>query len=236
MNAIFEFAIAVDFISLNNLTNYKKIFHILISMINTIFFDVGGVILNLEGSFQNLLEFIKPENPKEFWQEFNILAVPACQGKQSFNDFLRDVAKKYGKNISDNSLDDLWMKNVQETMKINSDVVNIIKKLKKQNYKLGVISNTIKEISEVSGSHPEDMVGKNIFDVILSSHELGIAKPQKEIFELAMKKIYSKPEECVFIDDVQKYVNVADSLGINGILFTDAEDLDEKLKELNVLT
>ena len=205
-------------------------------MINTIFFDVGGVILDLKGPFMNLISFIKPKDPKGFWQEFNLLAVPACQGKESFNDFLRKIGKKFGIEISDKIIDSLWLKDYSNKIKLHHDVIDLIKKLKQNGYKLGVISNTIKELSEIPESDPIRMVGEGIFDVVVLSHEIGIAKPQKEIFDYALKKIGSRPEECIFIDDVKKYVDVANSLGIHGILFKDAKDLEERFENLDIST
>ncbi|MBI5392693.1 HAD-IA family hydrolase [Candidatus Woesearchaeota archaeon] len=59
-------------------------------------------------------------------------------------------------------------------------------------------------------------------------------KPQPEIYKIALQKINCKPEETVFIDDMQKYVDGANAVGIHGILFQDAEQLKDDLKKLGV--
>ncbi len=55
-------------------------------------------------------------------------------------------------------------------------------------------------------------------DKIVSA-DVGCRKPQKEIYELALKRIGKKAEECCFIDNSVSNLNVAAELGILPILF-----------------
>lgn len=58
-------------------------------------------------------------------------------------------------------------------------------------------------------------------DLIVYSHEEGVAKPDRRIFELTCKRLGVKPEEMIFLDDVEEYVAGAREAGIRGIRFTD---------------
>jgi len=63
-------------------------------------------------------------------------------------------------------------------------------------------------------------------DKIVSA-DVGCRKPQKEIYELALKRIGKRAEECCFIDNSVSNLNVAAELGIVPILFNrDQEDYD----------
>lgn len=79
-------------------------------------------------------------------------------------------------------------------------------------------------------------------DKIVSA-DVGCRKPQKEIYELALKRIGKRAEECCFIDNSVSNLNVAAELGIlpilfnrdqeeyNGIVVNSFEELAEFLKK-----
>ena len=50
---------------------------------------------------------------------------------------------------------------------------------------------------------------------------MNLAKPDVEIFELAAKRLGLSPDECVFVDDVQEYLDGADIAGMKTILYED---------------
>ena len=56
-------------------------------------------------------------------------------------------------------------------------------------------------------------------DLIIYSHEVGIAKPERRIFELTCEQLGMHPEEIIFLDDVEQHVLAARSIGIHAILF-----------------
>lgn len=53
----------------------------------------------------------------------------------------------------------------------------------------------------------------------------GYAKPEKECYEILLNKYSLLPEECLFIDDSLANVQVAESLGIKSIHFTNFDIL-----------
>ncbi len=71
-----------------------------------------------------------------------------------------------------------------------------------------------------------------IFDVssvILSGR---LAKPCGEIFRLVLKKLHTRPIECIFVDDTKENIWMARQLGFNVVLFRGAHDLKARLKAL----
>ncbi len=67
-----------------------------------------------------------------------------------------------------------------------------------------------------------------IFDPIIYSHEVGVAKPDPAIFELATSLLGVAPPEMIFVDDVPGHVDAASSLGIHAIQHrTTAETIAE---------
>ena len=67
---------------------------------------------------------------------------------------------------------------------------------------------------------------------IVVSYEVGVMKPDHLIYREALRRSDSRAEDCVFIDDKVKYVNVANELGMHGIVYDPKNDLNaNKLKQ-----
>jgi epoxide hydrolase-like predicted phosphatase len=58
-------------------------------------------------------------------------------------------------------------------------------------------------------------------DVIIYSHEVGMSKPDRRIYELTCERLGVQPEEMIFVDDVAPIVDAAREMGIQAILFKD---------------
>ncbi|MGA7339675.1 MAG: HAD family phosphatase [Terracidiphilus sp.] len=63
------------------------------------------------------------------------------------------------------------------------------------------------------------------FDVLVWSYELGIAKPDAAIYRYTLKKLGTRPEETLFIDDKPVNIEAAQALGMKGIVFSTVERL-----------
>lgn len=60
---------------------------------------------------------------------------------------------------------------------------------------------------------------ENLCDLIIYSHEVGVAKPDRRIFELTWQRLGVQPEEMLFLDNTQVHVEAALACGIQAILF-----------------
>ncbi len=60
-------------------------------------------------------------------------------------------------------------------------------------------------------------------DLLVYSHEEGVAKPDRRIYELTCERLGVQPEEVIFVDDAEKCIAGARELGIHAILFRDTE-------------
>ena len=73
-----------------------------------------------------------------------------------------------------------------------------------------------------------------ITDLIVYSHEEGIAKPDPRIFARTCERLGVRPDEAVFLDDSARHVAAARALGMAAILFADTAqaiaDLDACLR------
>ena len=124
-----------------------------------------------------------------------------------------------------------FMNNFDKYRYIQQDVLEIIKKLKNQGYKVYLLSNT--------NEYSYEKVIKDIeylFDGVVLSCKIHMIKPYEGIYKYLIDKYNIIPEESLFIDDREDNIKTANSLGINGraVKPDDVEDIKLVLKEYEI--
>ncbi|MBW3621713.1 MAG: HAD family phosphatase [Actinobacteria bacterium] len=69
-------------------------------------------------------------------------------------------------------------------------------------------------------TYPRERLGE-MFDVLVISGEVGLRKPDPAIFQLTLDELGLEAGACVFVDDLDRNVEVARSLGMTGVLHRD---------------
>ncbi|NNK57018.1 MAG: HAD family phosphatase [Desulfofustis sp.] len=113
--------------------------------------------------------------------------------------------------------------------KINQEVVDLIKTLV-GNCRLGIVSNHPPGLEEWLA----DWQILELFDTVVSSAEVGVAKPDEKIFQIALERLGIEAAEALFIDDTEEHVLAARSLGMAGHHFSSAGALVDHLSELGI--
>lgn len=195
------------------------------SKIKAIFFDMGGVLVIPKPGYEHINKrWIETIDMSAEWNE---MWFEVMRGKGDLGDFNKMLVerkvfeKEFVEILSDR----------EKREHINLELVKIIKKLRKK-YKVGLLTNNWAENIEYQKKH---FGNYSIFDVVVSSHEVGMTKPDKEIFIEAAKRIGCKLSECVFVDDWDKNVEAANKLGMKGIQFINNDDLILSLEKLKIL-
>ncbi|XBG79846.1 HAD family phosphatase [Enterococcus cecorum] len=87
--------------------------------------------------------------------------------------------------------------------------------LKKQGYKLFVLSNTAASYYDLAkkGYLPID----EILDGKILSYEVEMVKPDVAIYQYLLDKYGLEAQNCVFLDDIKGNIEAAQSLGMQGI-------------------
>lgn len=114
---------------------------------------------------------------------------------------------------------------------IDEDVVALAKALRPK-YRVGMISNTTKrlekELLEPRGLH-------ELFEIVVNSARLGVAKPDAEIYHYAADELGVEREACVHIDDLEPNVQGAIDAGFQSVHYRGHfPDLAAGLRELGV--
>lgn len=182
-------------------------------MIKNIIFDIGNVILDFNID-RVLNEFSDSKDEQEFINK-NIIESPEWLGNALIDTgyLTRDDAIKIVQDRTNHSNDkliiDFW-KNYNKFAKIDERVLNLIKKLKTNNYRIYLLSNI--------NPYTHELVKKSgLFEIVdgyVLSYKEHMIKPYKSIYNTLLKRYNLKPEESVFIDDNEKNIITGNLLGI----------------------
>ncbi len=70
----------------------------------------------------------------------------------------------------------------------------------------------------------------DLFDVVVISAEVGLAKPDPRIYRLALDRLGVSPQEALFIDDAAENVEAAVALGLRGLRFVNSDQVLDELQ------
>ncbi len=85
----------------------------------------------------------------------------------------------------------------ESLQKVEYRIVSLLRELKERGYKIGLISNCFWEEAEAIRAS----VLAPFFDVMLLSCEVGMQKPEHEIFERCLTELSVAPEDCLYVGD-----------------------------------
>lgn len=116
-----------------------------------------------------------------------------------------------------------------DTVKIKKGTVAVIRELKKQGHTIVLLSNAPHIFLHRILSRDNLYY---LFDFKVISCEVGIAKPNPDIYDIVLKQYQGKYQKIYFIDDNIHNVIASRNMGIEGILFEDEKSLIKKIGRL----
>ena len=73
---------------------------------------------------------------------------------------------------------------------------------------------------------------RSLFDEVVISAEVGLHKPQPEIYLLAAERLGVRPEDCVFVDDLRENCAGAEAVGMTAVLHRESAETIARVEEL----
>jgi putative hydrolase of the HAD superfamily len=97
-------------------------------------------------------------------------------------------------------------------------MVDTVRQLRGAGYRTALLTNNAREWEPMWRSMiPVD----ELFDVVVDSSVVGLRKPDPAIYELTCARLELRPDECIFVDDLQCNVDAAAELGMEVLHCTD---------------
>lgn len=202
------------------------------SKIDTIIFDLGGVLIDWNPEYVYLDAFKGDREKMQWffdnictsdWNENQDAGYPLAQATkdlvEKFPEYDTLIKKFYGE----------WEKMLGGPVQGSVDILD--KLLKSNLYKIVALTNWSNETFPNALERFEFL---HRFEGIVVSGNEKTRKPFKEIYEITLNRFEIIPENAIFIDDNLRNIEAANKLGIHGIHFKNPEMLVQELKKLNI--
>jgi putative hydrolase of the HAD superfamily len=193
-------------------------------MIKNVIFDLGRVLINFKPmEYLTSLGFGEEKSKilndlifkSDYWYE--------CDRGIYSNTELAEILCKEN-NKFENEIKTVLAEEWVNMLTLKEDTVKFLKDLKKDGYNIYILSN----LSEQSHDYLKNYDFFKYVDGGVFSYKLNICKPDPRIYKELFSKYSIKPEESVFIDDLQINIDAAKKLGLNGIVFDNINTVKNK--------
>lgn len=187
-------------------------------MIKAIIFDCFGVLT--QDAWRAFCATLPPGEVLEKAHELNH---QYDAGVINVEQFLASIKEVTGKSID---LIEDKVNNVEPYK--NTELLDLIKQLKPK-YKIGLISNVgTNWIRDYFLTEEE----RALFDDMVLSFEAGTTKPDPKIYQMALERLGVEPAEAVFIDDIDRYCQAAEQVGMKSVEYLNFKQFKKELEKL----
>lgn len=185
-------------------------------MIKNIIFDWGGVLIHLDKTrcteaFRKLGVEVSDELTNPYGQRADLMDFE--KGLMTVEEFHETVRRIYASHLTNDQIDHAWNALLLDIPTYKLDMLLE----KKKHYRLFLLSNT-NAVHWAEGRKRFDYKGykaEDFFDQIFLSHEIHELKPSAEAFLKVAQMAGIKPEETLFIDDLEVSCKSAEALGFH---------------------
>jgi putative hydrolase of the HAD superfamily len=110
----------------------------------------------------------------------------------------------------------------------NEPMIELMRDLRGRGLRMAMLTNNVREWEPLwRAKLPVD----EIFEVVVDSAFVGMRKPEREIYELTLERLGDvRPEECVFVDDVDVNCAMAAELGMTAVHYQSPEQASEEIE------
>lgn len=112
------------------------------------------------------------------------------------------------------------------TLQTDEPMFEAVRRARTQGIRTGLISNSMGAGRYDRSRFPA------LFDGVVISGEVGLHKPEPEIYELGCERVGLPAEECVFVDDLRQNCTGAEAVGLTAVLHRGADTTIPRLEEL----
>ena len=178
-------------------------------------FDMGGVLVkqiphDLIRNERSFVNFTTPELEKFFLDNFYEYE----KGNINTKEFVHNLQPYFNKkDLTPEEYEQSYYEIGKKYGGVFDNAYSELKKLKDEGNKVYLLSN----LHEISFKDFSSVFDTSIFDKLFLSYEIGLIKPDDEIFKYVINEIGDDPKNMCFFDDKLDNVNAAKNNGINAI-------------------
>ena len=142
--------------------------------------------------------------------------------------FVAEIAHALGTQLSVTEFSEIWNSIFLPETLIPEQMLITLKK----RYRLVLLSNTnVLHFAGLEAAYPL----LRHFDANVLSFQVGMMKPDAEIYLIAAEVAQCPPAACLFIDDLPENVEGARQVGMQAVIFTSRPQLEKDFEKLGVI-
>jgi putative hydrolase of the HAD superfamily len=187
--------------------------------VKAIIFDYGNVIsLPQDAALSSELYHVSGIGPlfeESYWR----FRLAYDSDELGADKYWQTVAAYANVRLSKLQVDRLIQLDAQSWMKPRLEMLNWVERLRREGYKIALLSNMPRSIGEMLVKQP----WFPRFDTLIFSCELGVTKPSPEIYSQCLKGLNLPGEQALFLDDREENIIGAEALNIQSVLFQSPE-------------
>jgi 2-haloacid dehalogenase len=193
--------------------------------VRAVFFDFGGVIVDWD--MRHLFRTVFDDEAEMEWFLANVLT-PAENLRLDLGTPLAEIVRELidrhpGHRIALEAWRDRWIETIPGPVEGTTEIVE---GLSRRGVRLVGVSNFSTETFPLCRALHDVF---DLFDDIVLSGDVGVAKPDPAIYRLACERNAVEPNEVVLVDDSPANVAGARAVGLHALLFVDAQTLRRDL-------
>ena len=200
-------------------------------MIDTIVFDMGGVLIDF--SAQLFTERLQVSGEDRALLDRHVLRttdwVRLDRGTITETEALVHACANLPRRL--HAAADYIINHWNEPIVPIEGTAEVVRQLKARGYALYLLSNA----GVRQHSYWNDIPGSECFSGTVISADLHLLKPEAAIYQALFDKFDLTPANCIFVDDLPLNVEAAQNAGMQGIVFYDAQQLRSELQKRGVL-
>ena len=196
--------------------------------IQVVFFDIGDILeINAPtgaqerwGSELKLGPGALNERMADVWERAEVGAITEPEMNVTFRERL---------GMNDEQIERFWADMWEQYLGTpNVELIEYFDNLRAR-VRTGIISNSGVGARE---KEQERYGFEDLCDVIVYSHEEGVAKPDHRIYEIACERMNVRPEHALLLDDLEENIVAAEEFGFHGVLFANNAQAIEEIEGL----
>ena len=194
-----------------------------------IVFDYGEVIsVSQSAADRAALVELSGLDTGLFWELYNRYRDDLDQGVMLPREYWNLIARDAGVEWSPAQLQQLWAADIRSWISVEPGTVQLLAELHAGGARVALLSNAGFDFSDPFRHSPMAAY----FEAMFVSAELGLIKPDPEIYRVTARELGIALEQMVFIDNKKINVDAATALGVTGHVFTTVAELRAFLESL----
>ena len=198
--------------------------------IQVLLFDLGGVLVDFSGVRDIAALLPAPASPSEIMDRWNRCPLSRAfgLGKLSAEDYAARFVREWEIDLEPSG----FLEEYRSWSRCLLPGAKELLALLRPRFRLAALSNS----NELHWDRNTNDIGvTELFEVAISSHQVGLRKPDPAIYRLALDRLRVSPDAVLFFDDLKPNVTAASALGIRAFQVEGVEEVRRCLMREHLL-